>query len=452
VVAALASIGNYALSDMIFAPQKVLLRRMFDAAIASAQAAICIPPHLPAAPRGRQIVVGAGKAAAAMARAVEDNWPGPLSGVVVTRYGYAVPCNHIEVLEAAHPVPDAAGLLGAQRVLEAVRGLGADDLVLCLISGGGSALLPLPAAGLTLEQKQNVNRALLKSGATISELNCVRRHLSAIKGGRLAAACYPARVLSLMISDVPGDRPIDIASGPTVGDPTTSADALSIVQRYGIDLPPPVLELLASGRGESVKPDDPRLARAAARIIATPQLALEAAAAVAREAAIPAYILGDAIEGEARDVGKVLAGVALQAAERDQPVTAPCVLLSGGETTVTVRGNGRGGRNVEFLLSLAIALDGHARIYALAGDTDGVDGEEEIAGACLGPDSLARARALGLRPESSLQNNDAHSFFSALGDSLITGPTLTNVNDFRAILIEAGGGRIGDRKPLSGTL
>jgi glycerate 2-kinase len=452
VVAALASIGNYALSDMIFAPQKVLLRRMFDAAIASAQAAICIPPHLPAAPRGRLIVVGAGKAAAAMARAVEDNWPGPLSGVVVTRYGYAVPCNHIEVLEAAHPVPDAAGLLGAQRVLEAVRGLGADDLVLCLISGGGSALLPLPAAGLTLEQKQNVNRALLKSGATISELNCVRRHLSAIKGGRLAAACYPARVLSLMISDVPGDRPIDIASGPTVGDPTTSADALSIVQRYGIDLPPPVLELLASGRGESVKPDDPRLARAAARIIATPQLALEAAAAVAREAGIPAYILGDAIEGEARDVGKVLAGVALQAAERDQPVTAPCVLLSGGETTVTVRGNGRGGRNVEFLLSLAIALDGHARIYALAGDTDGVDGEEEIAGACLGPDSLARARALGLRPESSLQNNDAHSFFSALGDSLITGPTLTNVNDFRAILIEAGGGRIGDRKPLSGTL
>ncbi|HXA99298.1 MAG TPA: glycerate kinase [Steroidobacteraceae bacterium] len=437
---------------MIFAPQKVLLRRMFDAAIASAQPALCIPPHLPAVPRGRLVVVGAGKAAAAMARAVEDNWPGPLSGVVVTRYGYAVPCNHIEVLEAAHPVPDAAGLLGAQRVLEAVRGLGADDLVLCLISGGGSALLPLPVAGLTLEQKQNVNRALLKSGATISELNCVRRHLSAIKGGRLAAACYPARVLTLMISDVPGDRPIDIASGPTVGDPTTSADALSIVQRYGIDLPPPVLDILASGRGESVKPDDPRLAHTAARIIATPQLALEAAAAVAREAGMPAYILGDAIEGEARDVGKVLAGVALQVAERDQPVAAPCVVLSGGETTVTVRGSGRGGRNVEFLLSLAIALDGHTRIYALAGDTDGVDGQEEIAGACLGPDSLARARALGLKPENSLQDNDAHSFFSALGDSVITGPTLTNVNDFRAILVEAGGGGIGERKPLSGTL
>ncbi|HXC22519.1 MAG TPA: glycerate kinase [Steroidobacteraceae bacterium] len=437
---------------MIFAPQKALLRRMFDAAIASAQPARCIPPHLPAVPRGRLVVVGAGKAAAAMARAVEDNWPGPLSGVVVTRYGYAVPCNQIEVLEAAHPVPDAAGLLGAQRVLEAVRGLGADDLVLALISGGGSALLPLPVAGLTLEQKQNVNRALLKSGATISELNCVRRHLSAIKGGRLAAACYPARVLTLMISDVPGDRPIDIASGPTVGDPTTSADALSIVQRYGIDLPPPVLDILASGRGESVKPDDPRLAHTAARIIATPQLALEAAAAVAREAGIPAYILGDAIEGEARDVGKVLAGVALQVAERDQPVAAPCVVLSGGETTVTVRGSGRGGRNVEFLLSLAIALDGHTRIYALAGDTDGVDGQEEIAGACLGPDSLARARALGLKPENSLQDNDAHSFFSALGDSVITGPTLTNVNDFRAILVAAGGGGIGERKPLSGTL
>jgi hydroxypyruvate reductase len=440
------------LSVMIFAPQKVLLRRMFDAAIASAQPARCIPPHLPAVPRGRLVVVGAGKAAAAMARAVEDNWPGPLSGVVVTRYGYAVPCNQIEVLEAAHPVPDAAGLLGAQRVFEAVRGLGADDLVLALISGGGSALLPLPVAGLTLEQKQNVNRALLKSGATISELNCVRRHLSAIKGGRLAAACYPARVLTLMISDVPGDRPIDIASGPTVGDPTTSADALSIVQRYGIDLPPPVLDILASGRGESVKPDDPRLAHTAARIIATPQLALEAAAAVAREAGIPAYILGDAIEGEARDVGKVLAGVALQVAERDQPVAAPCVVLSGGETTVTVRGSGRGGRNVEFLLSLAIALDGHTRIYALAGDTDGVDGQEEIAGACLGPDSLARARALGLKPENSLQDNDAHSFFSALGDSVITGPTLTNVNDFRAILVAAGGGGIGERKPLSGTL
>ncbi|HWX80590.1 MAG TPA: glycerate kinase [Steroidobacteraceae bacterium] len=428
---------------MILAPQKVLLRKMFAAAVASAQPAICIPPYLPPPPRGRLIVVGAGKAAAAMARAVEDNWSGPLSGVVVTRYGYAVPCKHIEVLEAAHPVPDEAGLRAARRVLERVRGLDEDDLVLCLISGGGSALLPLPAQGLTLELKQNVNRALLKSGATISEMNCVRRHLSAIKGGRLAAACHPARVLTLMISDVPGDRPIDIASGPTVGDPTTSADALRVVQRYAIDLPGPVLDILASGRGESVKPDDPRLARAAACTIATPQMALEAAAKVAREAGIAAHIMGDAIEGEARDVGRVFAGVALQVAERGQPFIAPCILLSGGETTVTVAGSGRGGRNVEFLLSLAISLDGHARVHALAGDTDGVDGQEEIAGACVGPDTLARARALGLKPQISLERNDAHSFFTALGDSLITGPTLTNVNDFRAILIEAPRGAAG---------
>jgi glycerate 2-kinase len=428
---------------MNLSPQKVLLRKMFAAAVASAQPAICIPLHLPAPPRGRLVVVGAGKAAAAMARAVEDNWSGPISGVVVTRYGYAVPCQHIEVLEAAHPVPDEAGLRAAQRVLERVRGLDEDDLVLCLISGGGSALLPLPADGLTLELKQNVNRALLKSGASIGEMNCVRRHLSAIKGGRLAAACNPARVLTLMISDVPGDRPIDIASGPTVGDPTTSADALEIVQRYAIDLPGPVLDILASGRGESVKPDDPRLARAAACIIATPQMALEAAVNVAREAGIAAHILGDAIEGEARDVGKVFAGIALQVAERGQPFIAPCILLSGGETTVTVAGNGRGGRNVEFLLSLAISLDGHARVHALAGDTDGVDGQEEIAGACIGPDSLARARVLGLKPQLILEDNDAHGFFTALGDSVITGPTLTNVNDFRAILIEAPRGAAG---------
>jgi len=410
---------------------------MFDAAIASAQPAVCIPPHLPMAPRGRVVVVGAGKASAAMARAVEENWPGPLSGVVVTRYGYAVSCKRIEILEAAHPVPDASGLRAAQAILERVRGLSADDLVLCLISGGGSALMPLPAEGLTLEQKQAVNRALLASGATISEMNCVRRHLSGIKGGRLAAACHPARVLTLLISDVPGDRPIDIASGPTVGDPTTCADALRIAQRYGLDLPGEVLDILASGRAESVKPDDPRLARVAAYIIATPQMALEAAANVARNAGIPAYILSDAIEGEARDVGKVIAAVALQVAERGQPFAAPCILLSGGETTVTVRGTGRGGRNAEFLLSLAITLGGHARIYALAGDTDGVDGQEEIAGACIGPDSLARARALGLKAQNMLADNDAHSFFTALGDSVITGPTLTNVNDFRAILIEA---------------
>jgi glycerate 2-kinase len=409
---------------------------MFDAAIASAQPAVCVPRHLPPAPRGRMLVVGAGKASAAMAQAVERNWHGALSGLVVTRYGYAVPCTQIEIVEAAHPVPDAAGMHAAQRMLELVGNLSADDTVLCLISGGGSALLPLPAKGLTLDQKQHVSRALLASGATISEMNCVRRHLSAIKGGRLAAASYPAQVLTLLISDVPGDRPVDIASGPTVGDPTTSADALSIVRRYGIELTRTALELLESGRGESVKPDDPRLAHARSVTIATPQMALEAAAAVARDAGITVHILGDAIEGEARDVGKVFAGIARQVAERDQPFAAPCILLSGGETTVTVRGSGRGGRNVEYLLSLAIALEGHEGIHALAGDTDGVDGQEEIAGAYLSPDSLERARALGLKPKDMLDNNDAHSFFGALNDSVMTGPTLTNVNDFRAILIE----------------
>ena len=413
---------------------------MFDAAIASAQPARCIPPHLPAPQalgKGRLIVIGAGKASAAMARAVEDHWAGPLSGLVVTRYGYAVPCERIEIVEAAHPVPDSAGLAAAERMLRLVQGLSADDLVLCLISGGGSSLLPLPVPGLTLEHKQAVNRALLKSGATISEMNCVRRHLSAIKGGRLAAACHPARVLTLLISDVPGDDPMDIASGPTVADPTSCADALAVIRRYGIAVPPEVSEVLASGRGESLKPGDPRLAGAEVRMIATPQMALEAAATVAREAGYSPYILGDALEGEARDVGKVLAGIALQVAERGQPVPAPCVLLSGGETTVTVRGSGRGGRNVEWLLAAGIALNGHPRIHALAGDTDGVDGQEEIAGACLAPDSLDRAWALGLRPKDRLADNDGHGFFEALGDSVITGPTLTNVNDFRALLIAA---------------
>ena len=414
-----------------------LLRRMFDAAVASAQPSLCIPRHLPSPPRGRLVVIGAGKASAAMARAVEDHWPGELTGLVVTRYGYALPCERIEIVEAAHPVPDEAGLRAAQRMLQTVRGLHEDDLVLCLISGGGSSLLPLPIDGLTLAHKQDLNRALLKSGATIGEMNVVRRHLSAIKGGRLAAACHPARVLTLLISDVPGDNPIDIASGPTVADPTSCEDALAIVRRYAIELAPEVRAVLESGRGESVKPGDPRLARAETRMIATPQMALEAAAQVAREAGIAPYILGDAIEGEARDVGKVLAGIALQVAERNQPVAAPCILLSGGETTVTVRGQGRGGRNVECLLSLGIALNGHPRIHALAGDTDGVDGQEEIAGALLTPDSLARAWALGMAPKDRLADNDGHGFFGALGDAVITGPTLTNVNDFRAILIDA---------------
>jgi hydroxypyruvate reductase len=425
---------------MKLAPRE-LLRRMFDAAINAAQPEHCVPPHLPATPRGRLLVIGAGKASAAMAKAVEDHWRGELSGLVVTRYGYGVPCRHVEIAEAAHPVPDAAGLAAARRILDMVHGLSADDLVLCLISGGGSSLLALPIEGLTLEDKQAVNRALLKSGASISEMNCVRRHLSAIKGGRLAAACHPAKVVTLLISDVPGDNPMDVASGPTVSDPTTCADALAIVKRYGIEVPTKVLEILDSGRGETVKPGDLRLAGIETRMIATPQMALEAAAAVAREAGIPAAILGDSIEGEARDVGKVMAGIALQIARRGQPVEAPCVLLSGGETTVTVRGNGRGGRNVEFLLSLAVALDGHPGIHAIAGDTDGVDGMEDIAGACLAPDSLARAWARGMKPSDSLDANDGHGFFEALGDSVVTGPTLTNVNDFRAILITEEAGR-----------
>ncbi|MGO9624526.1 MAG: glycerate kinase [Steroidobacteraceae bacterium] len=414
----------------------VLLRGLFDAAIAAAQPARCVPPHLPAAPRGRFIVIGAGKASAAMARAVEDHWSGPLSGLVVTRHGYAVPCRHIEIVTAAHPVPDAAGLGAAERMLGLVQGLSADDLVLCVFSGGGSALLPMPAAGLTLADKQHLSRALLKCGATIGEMNCVRRHLSGIKGGRLAAACHPARVVSLLISDVPGDRPTDIASGPTVADASSCADALAILHRYRIETPRQVQALLGSGRTESVKPGDARLARAEAQLIATPQMALEAAASVARAAGFDAHILSDSIEGEARDVGTVMAGIARQIADRNQPLRAPCVLLSGGETTVTVRGSGRGGRNVEFLLSLALALAGHPRIYALAGDTDGVDGQQEIAGAVAMPDSLARAWSLGMQPREMLDNNDGHGFFGALGDSVITGPTYTNVNDFRAILIE----------------
>ncbi|WP_370661874.1 glycerate kinase type-2 family protein [Denitromonas iodatirespirans] len=412
-----------------------LLREMFAAAVQAAQSAHCIPPHLPSPGAGRLVVIGAGKASAAMAQAVERHWPGPLSGLVVTRYGYAVPCERIEIVEAAHPVPDAAGREAASRILDLVAGLGADDTVLCLISGGGSALLPLPLAGVTLEEKQAINRALLKSGATISEMNCVRRHLSAIKGGRLAAACHPARVINLLISDVPGDNPMDIASGPTVADPSTCADALEIVRRYAIELPAGARRLLESGEGESVKPGNARLAQVDTRLIATPQMALEAAAQVAREAGITPYILGDAIEGEARDVGKVMAGIARQVATHGQPFATPCVLLSGGETTVTVRGEGRGGRNVEFLLALGIALDGHPGIHAMAGDTDGVDGQEEIAGALLASDTLVRAWALGIKPMDALQNNDGHGFFGALGDAVVTGPTLTNVNDFRAVIV-----------------
>ena len=421
-------------TSSIHPPQ--LLRQMFDAAVAAAQPALCLPPHLPPPPKGRTIVIGAGKASAAMARALEDHWAGPLEGLVVTRYGYEVPCARIEIVQAAHPVPDAAGIEAAERIRQLVTGLTADDLVIALISGGGSSLLVAPGEGLTLADKQAVNTALLHSGASISEMNCVRRHLSSLKGGRLAAVCHPAQVLTLLISDVPGDDPIDIASGPTVADPTTCADAQAIVERYRISVPAAVRHLLESGAGETIKPGDPRLQGIQTRMITAPQIALEAAAQVARDAGITPYILGDSLEGEARDLGKAMAGITRQVALHGQPFKTPCVLLSGGEATVTLRGTGRGGRNVEFLLSLGVALNGLPGVYALAGDTDGVDGAEEIAGALLTPDTLARAWALGTNPRSSLDNNDGHGFFQALGDAVVTGPTLTNVNDFRAILIE----------------
>lgn len=414
-----------------------LLRSMFEAAVEAAQPARCLPPHLPASPKGRTIVIGAGKASAAMAKALEENWAGELEGLVVTRYGYEVDCQRIEIMQAAHPVPDAAGVLATQRIRQLVSGLTADDLVIALISGGGSSLLVAPAGGLTLSDKQEVNAALLASGATISEMNCVRRHLSAVKGGRLAAACHPASLVTLLISDVPGDQPADIASGPTVGDASTCADALEIARRYQIKLPAAALTLLSSGAAETIKPTDVRLNNSSTQLIATPQGALAAAAEVALAAGVTPYILGDSLEGEARDVAKALGGIARQVSTHGQPFKAPCVLLSGGETTVTMRGNGRGGRNVEFLLSLAISLCGRAGIYALACDTDGVDGIEEIAGAVCGPDTLRRAWAMGMNPSRYLDNNDAHSFFQALNDMVITGPTLTNVNDFRAIFIDS---------------
>jgi glycerate 2-kinase len=423
------------MSASSFDSPRTLLRAMFDAAVAAAQPQLCLAAHLPPPPKGRTVVIGAGKASAAMARALEEAWPGPLEGLVVTRYGYEVPCERIEIVQAAHPVPDAAGEQATQRIRQLVAGLSADDLVIALISGGGSSLLVEPGEGLSLADKQAVNAALLASGANISEMNTVRRHLSGIKGGRLAAACHPAKLVTLLISDVPGDKPRDIASGPTVADATSCQDARDLLQRYKIPISPAMQALLDSPAGESIKPDDVRLQGHEVRTITAPQIALQAAADVARQAGVTPYILSDRIEGEARDVGKVLAALAQQVAAHGQPFAKPCVLLSGGETTVTLRGQGRGGRNVEFLLSLALALSDTPGVHALAGDTDGVDGAEEVAGAYSGPDTLARAWGLGMNPRRYLDNNDAHTFFEALGDGVVTGPTLTNVNDFRAILI-----------------
>ncbi len=425
---------------------RALLLAMYDAAVQRALPAHNIAAFLPAPPdpkKGRTLVLGAGKAGGAMAAAVDALWPAhaPLSGLVVTRYEHVPPAyrarpGRIEVVEARHPVPDEAGARAAQRIAELTRGLTADDLVLCLISGGGSALLAMPAPGLTLADKQAVNQALLKSGAAIDEMNCVRKHLSAIKGGRLAAMCAPARVVTLLISDVPGDAPEVIASGPTVADASTCADALALCKRYGIELPAAARDGLESGAFETPKPGDAVFAGHQVHLIATPQQSLEAAAAVARAAGIDAHILSDEMEGESREVGKVQAALARAVALRSQPFKKPCVILSGGETTVTVKSKGgRGGRATEFLLGCAIALQGQPHVHVLAADTDGIDGIEDNAGAIVTPSTLQRASAMGLQASDHLDRNDAYNFFKPLGDLVKPGPTFTNVNDFRALLI-----------------
>lgn len=422
-----------------------LLRRGFDAAVEAVSAARRVPPALPAPPPERTMVLGAGKAAAAMARAVEEHWNGPLEGLVVTRYGHGAPCRCIEVVEAAHPVPDAAGRRAAERILERARGLGPEDLALCLVSGGGSALLALPAPGISLADQQTVTAELLRSGAAITEINAVRKHLSAIHGGRLAAACHPARVVTLAVSDVPGDDPSSIASGPTVPDPTTFGDARAVLERHSIAAPPAVVEHLARAEEETPKPGDPRLAGAEFRLVASARDALAAASEVARQAGVRVRILGEAVEGEAREVGRGHAEIALRVRRGEGPLEPSCLLLSGGETTVTVRGGegagsgGRGGRNTEYLLALALALRGEPGVWALAADTDGLDGTGGHAGARVGPHTLPRAAALGLDPGAHLAAHDSYGFFAALGDLLITGPTRTNVNDLRAILVLASG-------------
>jgi len=418
-------------------PQQDLLKRMFDAAVEAAMPRTCVPPYLPdPAGIGRCVVVGAGKASAAMARAVEDSWDGPLEGLVVTRYGYEVTCDKIEIALAAHPVPDAAGEEAAKRILAIADSLGEGDVMLCLISGGGSALLAAPAEGLTLEDKQTVNRALLRSGATISEMNCVRKHLSLVKGGRLAARAYPAKVISLLISDVPGDDPSVIASGPTVPDATTYADARAIIAKYGVDLPGHIADVLTREADETPKPGDPRLAGNEVRLVALPQASLEAAAKVAEAAGYTPYILGDALEGEARVLGTEHAELALAVRLGESEFKAPCAIISGGETTVVVRGEGRGGRNSEYVLAMAEALRGADGIHAIACDTDGVDGSEDNAGAMIDPQTLARGKAAGADAGAALDGNDAYTYFETAGGLVETGPTFTNVNDFRAILID----------------
>jgi len=419
---------------------RALLASMFQAAVGAADPMRCLPAFLPPpSPDGRTLVIGAGKAAASMARAVEAAWAGQLDrveGLVITRYGHALPCARIEVVEAGHPVPDDAGVDATARLLDRVSGLDARDRVVCLISGGGSALLSCPPEGVTLQDKQALSRALLRSGADIAEMNCVRKHLSRVKGGRLALACHPAQVITLAISDVPGDDFAVIASGPTVADATTATDALAVLDKYRIREPASIFAFLQSSAAETPKPGDPRLSRSCTRLIARPQDALEAAAAVATAAGYAPLILGDSIEGEAREVARVHAGIARQVLEHGQPVRAPCVLLSGGETTVTVRGDGRGGRNAEFLLALTCALRGRPRVWAIAADTDGIDGSQDNAGALLCPDTWSRASAQQVDPAQMLERNDGYGFFEKMGDLLVTGPTHTNVNDFRAILIE----------------
>jgi glycerate 2-kinase len=412
---------------------ETFLKSLFDTAVGAADPLKVIQGYLPPAPKGKTVVIGFGKAAASMACAVEEHWNSDLSGIVVTRYEHGMDCQNIRVVEAGHPLPDAAGNEAAEEIFRRVQGLSSDDLVLCLCSGGGSALFSLPAPGLTLDEKQAVNRALLRSGANISEMNCVRKHLSAVKGGRLAMVAHPASVVTLAISDVPGDDPAVIASGPTVADPTTLADARAVVDKYRLEVSPAVIDCLNDPAMETPKPGDPGLSKSSFALISTPAEALRAAASYAEKEGIMAVVLGDDIEGEARVVAQDHARQALQLAQ--QSGNEHRVLISGGETTVALKGTGRGGRNAEYLLSLVIELDGHPGIWALACDTDGIDGSEDNAGAIIRPDSLARAKDLGLDAAAMLADNDAYGFFDALGDLVITGPTRTNVNDFRAILI-----------------